>query len=179
MNSSTTQHDTTRDETPRGGLASAVSRSQQSSVCSRGLPAASALITVWICTGRFMSMCAFACVSDPVIDWKEEQWHSCARTSRWLWKPNPKPSFVLATECRECRMLLPPSGDTGQNRTIVPKPAEGNKCCRATIADKTHELTNIDMEDIMDHNQSVLHHQGELFIFKGQSVGNSWECFWK
>lgn len=25
------------------------------------------------------------------------------------------------TECRECRMLLPPSGDTGQNRAIVPE----------------------------------------------------------
>lgn len=24
------------------------------------------------------------------------------------------------TECRECRMLLPPSGDAGQNRAIVP-----------------------------------------------------------
>lgn len=65
-------------------------------VFSGGLPAAYGVITVWICMGRFMSMCAFACVSDPVIDWKEEQWHSCAGTSRWLWKPNPKPSFVLA-----------------------------------------------------------------------------------
>ncbi|CAB1421883.1 unnamed protein product [Pleuronectes platessa] len=26
--------------------------------------------------------------------WKEEQWHSCALSSRWLWKPNPKPSLA-------------------------------------------------------------------------------------
>lgn len=44
--------------------------------------------------GWFMSMCVFACVSDPVIVWKEEQWHSCALSSRWLWKPNPKPSLA-------------------------------------------------------------------------------------
>lgn len=47
------------------------------------------------------------------------------------------------TECRECRILLPPSGDTGQNRAIVPNPAQSNKCCKATIGDKTPQLTNI------------------------------------
>lgn len=59
---------------------------------SWGLAAAHCVITVWICMRQFMSMCTFACVSDLAIVWKEEQWHSCARTSRWLWKPNPKPS---------------------------------------------------------------------------------------
>lgn len=48
------------------------------------------------------------------------------------------------TQCRECRMLLlPPSGDSGQNRAIVPNPAQGNKCCRAKTGDKTRELANI------------------------------------
>lgn len=57
-------------------------------------PLAYSVISVCICMGWFMSMCAFACVSDPVIVWKKEQWHSCARSSRWLWKPNPKPSLT-------------------------------------------------------------------------------------
>lgn len=59
-------------------------------------------------------------VSDPVIVWKEEQWHSCVLSSRWLWKPNPKTKPCWHTECRECWILLPPPGDTGQNRAIVP-----------------------------------------------------------
>lgn len=63
-------------------------------------------------------MCEFESVCHLDVAWKKEQWHSCALRSRWLWKPNPKPSLA-GTQSAEIAMLLPPSGDMGQNRTIV------------------------------------------------------------
>lgn len=72
-------------------------------------PVAYCVLNVCTCMCLFMCMCVFACASDPAIVWKEEQWHSCALSSRWLWKPNPKPSLAGTQSAgnAECCCLPP------------------------------------------------------------------------
>lgn len=125
-----------------------------------GAPLACRVSMVCACTCLLMRMCVFACVSDPAIVWKEEQWHSCARSSRWRVETQSQSKPRWHTEPRDRRMLLPPSGDVGQNGAVFSGGARDNKCTTASVYDK-HIHAQIPMQtykvDIEDFHRRTCH----------------------